>query len=156
MKKMMLRLFAVSEAVSLLFLATLGLSVIIQIVMRNVFSSGSVILEEFARFSLVCIVFLMIPVLVSRQAHILVDFFIMNAPAKLKGIASLFSRVCQSICTLFLLYAVWMVLQRNGGVRTPAMRMPNYIFYIPLTFGLFLTLGALVTGIQASPRKDDV
>ncbi len=57
------------EFFGIIFLLMLFLSVLIQIVMRNIFNSGSIQLEELARFSLVSLVFLMIPVLTWKKTN---------------------------------------------------------------------------------------
>ncbi len=129
----------VLETASLLFLILLFACVLTQIIMRNFFNSGSVVLEELARFSLVSLVFLMIPVLIVDKQHIMVDLVTSRLPKKLKRV---FEIVCEGLAlfmSFFLLFSVNQVISKNWSVRTPAMRMPNFIMYIPIVLGITLT-----------------
>jgi len=136
MSKVLKTASRIFEGFSLAFLLTLFFCVFVQIVMRNFFSSGSIVLEELARLSLVSMVFLMLPVLSLDGQHIIVDIL----TSRLKGTARKLSNlIIQTLCTgfsVFLLAAIAQVLQKNWSVRTSAMRMPNIILYIPIVLGL--------------------
>lgn len=138
------------ENAAIAFLATLVFSIGAQIVMRNLFSSGSVALEELARFSLVSAVFLMVPVLALRRQHIIVDIILLQLPP---GARRIFDLAIQAVCAafgIFVLYAIYMIMQRNWNIRTPAMRMPNALFYLPVILGMLLyTFGSASNFIDA-------
>jgi len=124
------------ESVAIAFLVVLCLSVFIQIIMRNFFASGSIILEELARFSLVSLVFLMLPVLTVRKQHIIVDFVLnMLAVPVRKGFV-LVIQIVIGAGSIFLILAISRIMVMNYNVRTAALRMPNYIFYLPVALGL--------------------
>lgn len=152
MKSMLRGLGRIYEAVSIVFLAILCLSVSIQIIMRNVFSAGSIVLEELARFSLVTLVFLMIPVLAVYRKHIMVDFFLLRFPARMRRLIDAVIQILSAAATIFLLMAIAKIMERNWNVRTPAMRMPNVIFYTPVALGLLFTLLACIANLF-SPDK---
>jgi TRAP-type C4-dicarboxylate transport system permease small subunit len=147
MKSILQGLSRIFEAVSIAFLATLCLSVFIQIIMRNVFSAGSIVLEELARFSLVTLVFLMIPVLAMDRKHIMVDFFILKLPVRLRRLVDAVIQILSAAATIFLLVAIAKIMERNWNVRTPAMRMPNVLFYTPVALGLLFTLLACIVNL---------
>ncbi|MBN2859024.1 MAG: TRAP transporter small permease subunit [Sphaerochaetaceae bacterium] len=127
------------EGLALLFLVTLFLCVFTQIVMRNFFDSGSVYIEELARFSLVSLVFLMIPVLLIDRQHIVVDLL----TSRLRGKTLLGTQVIVEVLIIFLafflLYSSSEVLLNNWSVRSPAMKMPNLVLYIPIVLGILFT-----------------
>lgn len=132
------------------FLLVLFASVFIQIVMRNLFNSGSIQLEEIARFSLVSLVFLMAPVLVIEKQHIIVDVVLIF----LKGpVRRIFDAVIQIACcaySVYILVAIVKIMQRNWNVKTPAMGMPNIVFYIPIGLGIaFMVVGTAWQAAQA-------
>ena len=135
------------ETVSLIFLILLFGCVLTQIIMRNFFNSGSVIIEELARYSLVSLVFLMIPVLIVDKQHIIVDLVTSRLPKKLQWIFELLGEGCLFLMALFLLLSVNQVLSKNWSVKTPAMRMPNYIMYIPIVIGIAFTAVAALSFI---------
>ena len=155
MKSLLRGLGRIFEAVSVAFLATLCLSVFIQIIMRNVFSAGSIVLEELARFSLVVLVFLMVPVLAVHRKHIMVDFFLLKLPARLRRLVDAVIQILSSAATIFLLVAIAKIMERNWNVRTPAMRMPNILFYTPVALGLLFTLLACIANLFSYTKGVD-
>ena len=140
MKRILRAVSGIFENLSVVFLATLCLSVFTQIIMRNFFSAGSIILEELARFSLVSLVFLMIPVLTIGKQHIIVDFVLNKLPVPAR---KLFDLVIQILCmatSAFLIVAISRIMVMNYNVRTAALKMPNWLFYLPVALGLALNV----------------
>ncbi len=124
------------EFFGIIFLLMLFLSVLIQIIMRNVFNAGSIQLEELARFSLVSLVFLMIPVLTWRNQHIIVDIVVLYMNEEMKRWFSVITQLLVMIFGLYVLNAIVTIMEFNWNVRTPALAMPNVVFYIPITLGV--------------------
>ena len=156
MRKIIKKTGMIFEDVSIIFLLVLFASVFIQIIMRNFFNSGSVVLEELARFSLVSLVFLMIPVLIVDKQHIIVDIVLVRLSQLWRRIFAICIEFCTIGLTIFLLFAIRQVMMRNWSVRTPAMRMPNIIFYIPIVLGLvFMVVASSMHLIDAiKDRKE--
>ncbi len=144
MKKILKIAGQIMEDLSIVLLVILFLSVFAQIIMRNFFSTGSVILEELARLCLISLVFMMIPVLFLDKQQIIVDILIARVSPKIRRVMELIVYFLSSALTVFLLVAISQVMERNWNVRTPAIRMPNIVFYIPIVLGLVCTLGACV------------
>lgn len=138
------------ENVSIAFLLLLFSSVLVQIIMRNFFNSGSVKLEELARFSLVSLVFLMVPVLIIEKQHIIVDFLIVRLSRRAARCFEIGIQALTCALAIFLLFSVNQVMVNNWSVRTPALRMPNIIMYIPIVLGLvFMAVGSCVYFVEA-------
>ena len=144
MKKILKISGQIMEDLSIVLLVILFLSVFAQIIMRNFFSTGSVILEELARLCLVSLVFMMIPVLFLDKQQIIVDILIARVSPKIRRVMELIVHLLCSALMVFLLVAISQVMERNWNVRTPAIRMPNIVFYIPIVLGLVCSLGACV------------
>lgn len=144
------------EAVAVLFLLLLFFSVMIQIIMRNVFHAGSIKLEELARFSLVSLVFLMIPTLTLRKQHIIVDIVLLYLPQKIKRWASVVTQALVLFFGLYVLWAISTIMQFNWNVRTPALAMPNVVFYIPITLGIVAMVVFSFAGMIASLLNKEV
>ena len=124
------------QAVAVVFLLVLFLSVFIQIIMRNVFHAGTIQLEELARVSLVSLVFLMIPVLTYEKRHIIVDIVLLYLPKQAKKWVSVVTQLLVMCFGIYVLWAIATIMERNWSVRTPALNMPNIVFYIPITLGI--------------------
>ncbi|HCG62896.1 MAG TPA: hypothetical protein DEZ27_03575 [Sphaerochaeta sp.] len=145
MHKFMQKTSKVLESSSIVFLLVLFACVLVQIIMRNFFSSGSVVLEELARFCLVSLVFLMVPVLTIDKQHIIVDILSARVPKRIRPVLEICIELLCIGLAVFLLIAVNQVMTRNWSVRTPAIRMPNILFYLPIVIGLvFMSIGAAV------------
>jgi len=143
------------QNISVVFLITLFLSVATQIVMRNVFNAGSIMIEELARFSLVSLVFLMIPVLTIEKKQIVVDIVLLYLPAPIRKIFDLFIQALSAGFSVFILVAIARIMERNWNVRTPAMRMPNAVFYFPVAAGILFTLiGSLYHFVKTLNSKE--
>lgn len=145
----------VVEGVSIVSLLVLFLSVLIQIIMRNLFATGSVVLEELARYCLVTLVFLMAPVLLIDNQHVLVDFLVSKISGAVKKCVEFVVHVVSFCFVLFLIFSVAQVLMHNWSVRTPAMHMPNSIFYIPIIISLLLMLVIVISNIVMDLKKKE-
>ncbi|MDC7231269.1 MAG: TRAP transporter small permease subunit [Sphaerochaetaceae bacterium] len=150
MQRFLKKMAGLYELLGILFLLMLFLSVLIQIVMRNIFNSGSIQLEELARFSLVSLVFLMIPVLTWKNQQIIVDIVILYLPERVKRWFSAITQLLVMVFGLYVLYAIVTIMEFNWNVRTPALAMPNVVFYIPITLGvlamcIFSLAGVIIT-----------
>jgi TRAP-type C4-dicarboxylate transport system permease small subunit len=155
MRRIVRTLCDLYQKLSVAFLAALCLSVFAQIILRNVFSAGSVVLEELARFSLVSLVFLMIPSLTVNRQQIIVDFVVNRLPAGARKTVEAFAQLLSAASSVFLIFAIALIMERNWSVRTPAMRMPNYLFYLPAALGIALNaLAALDRMIGAFAKKE--
>ncbi|MCF7944874.1 MAG: TRAP transporter small permease subunit [Spirochaetia bacterium] len=143
------------ENIAILFLVLLFSSVLIQIIMRNFFNNGSVKLEELARFSLVSIVFIMVPVLIVDKQHIIVDILLVRLPTKARRFFEILIQSLSFGIAVFMMFSVNHVMIRNWSVRTPALRMPNFILYIPIVLGLvFMALGSFLYLMDAFRPPD--
>ncbi len=136
MDKLLKNVTKVYRWAALIFLLVLFLSVFIQIIMRNIFHAGSIQLEELARISLVSLVFLMIPVLSAEHKHIIVDIVLIYLPERIKRWFLIFSDLLMGLFGLYVLWAISTIMQRNWNVRTPALGLPNAVFYLPVTLGI--------------------
>lgn len=143
------------QSSAIAFLIILILSVVIQIIMRNLFNAGSIVLEELARFSLVSLVFLMIPSLTIEKKQIVVDIILMHLPRGLRRMFDTAIYLLASGFSVFILIAIALIMKKNWNVRTPAMRIPNAIFYLPIAFGmLFNLVGSLWHFVETLTRKE--
>ncbi|HPX29122.1 MAG TPA: TRAP transporter small permease [Sphaerochaeta sp.] len=124
------------QALAFIFLLALFTSVLIQIVMRNIFNAGSIHLEELARLSLVSMVFLMIPVLFFEGKHIIVDIVTTYLPKAFYRWLKAGTDFLVVLFGIYILNAIATIMERNWNVRTPALAIPNAVFYIPITLGI--------------------
>lgn len=119
-------------------LGLLSALVVAQVVCRNVFDLGLPWADELARFAGIALVFFSLPRLLIDGGHIAVDI-LPNAlgPAK----RAMLSRINGILLLLFcggMLFGLYKFLQRAGKFSTPAMDMPNWIYYLPAVLSIAL------------------
>ena len=59
---------------------------------------------------------------------------------------------------IYVLWAIATIMERNLSVRTPALNMPNVVFYIPITLGIFAmtVLSLLGVWMSISGKEEEV
>lgn len=118
--------------------------VLLQIVCRNFFDLGLPWADELARFSGIALVFLAIPNLLLQNKHIRMDLLREYLSAKSWAVLERFSDLLVLIYCAVSLFGFYKFLWRAAKFSTPALGMPNLIFYFPALLGtLVLAMVAL-------------
>ncbi|NYT38670.1 TRAP transporter small permease subunit [Allopusillimonas soli] len=135
----------VFEWLAIIMLLLTTFLVVLQVVARNAFQAGLPWADELARYGGLGIVYLAVPLLLLRGGHIAVDI----VSGRLRGRARHIIFVLNEAITLafcgFFLAGGYLFLVKAGKFATPALRMPNLIFYLPAMLGMVLfTLVAIL------------
>ncbi|MFC6489466.1 TRAP transporter small permease [Nitratireductor sp. GCM10026969] len=144
------------RTVAILLLALMFVLVFGQVVGRNVFDLGMPWADEFARFSGIGVVFLCVPLLALRGQHVAVDLVPMMLPRHLRRYAHAFVEIAVLVFCMLTLYGFQSFLSRAGKFATPAIGMPNWLFYAPalLSFVLLLLVAVVrLAGIFSDPAS---
>lgn len=127
-------------------LAVMTILIVLQVASRNFFNLGLPWADELARLTGLTLVFFTIPLLQYQGRHIAVDMF----SSRLKGIAGTVLRCINEAAVLvfcvLLLLSFADFLQRAAHFSTPAMGMPNWLFYAPALTGVVCC--SLVTALR--------
>lgn len=134
------RLCRAGEAVAIAsLLAATGL-ILVQIVGREFFNAGLPWADELARFAGLAMVFLVVPVLLQHGMHVRVDYFLGKLGPRAQKRVELANEIATlAFCVLFVWAAYWF-MQRAGRFSTPAVGIPNLVYYLPAMLGMALTL----------------
>ncbi|MGA7975529.1 MAG: TRAP transporter small permease [Pseudolabrys sp.] len=135
----------------LLALGALTALVVAQVVCRDFFDLGLPWADELARFCGIALVFLSIPRLLLNGGHVAVDI-LPNALGP--GKRAVLGRINNLLILLFcavVLYGMYEFLLRAGKFATPAMGIPNWLYYLPAVLGLVLF--AVVALQRVVPRR---
>jgi TRAP-type C4-dicarboxylate transport system permease small subunit len=120
-------------------IAATGL-IMMQIVAREIFVAGISWADELARYAGLAVIFLGVPALLVRDEHVKVDMFLNMMPERTRHFFLIANDVLMVVfCGLFV-YAGWLFLQRASRFSTPALGMPNLIWYLPAIIGMLLML----------------
>ncbi|MGB6006743.1 TRAP transporter small permease [Castellaniella sp.] len=126
------------ERLAIVMLLLTTFLVVLQVAARNFWQAGLPWADELARYGGLGIVYLAIPLLLLQDGHIAVDIF----SSRLKGragrlLAVINELIVLAFCGLFL-YGSYLFLMKAGKFATPALRMPNLVFYLPVVVGMLL------------------
>lgn len=156
MNKILKKVDKAYQAIAVGFILTLFVTIFLQIILRNFFNSGSVHLEELARYSMVSLVFITIPVLTFRNGHIVVDFIPLRLPAKVQRWIAVVNNLLVMFFGVYILAAIVSIMQRNWNVRTPGLNMPNALFYLPVFLGILaMTIVSLLGVFMSFTNKGE-
>ncbi len=145
----------VLERIAMILLGVMTTLVLLQIVGRDLFQAGWPWADELARYSGLGLVYLTIPLLLQQDRHVRVDMLssrLRGAPAVVLSVINELLTVV--FCALFL-WGGWAFMQRAAKFSTPALGLPNWLYYLPAMVGMvFFTLVAvrrLTRAVRARP-----
>lgn len=146
------------EMCGVVLLATAFLSIFVQVLYRFVISKVVILplsfTEELSRFCLFWLIYLELPITVKMGLESANTFFI----NKFKGLPKLFLYVVvQCICLFVALTAFrysFVVLSTNRTYRSPAMGLPGFMMYIPITISMLFILLRYVIDVVGIVSKE--
>jgi TRAP-type C4-dicarboxylate transport system permease small subunit len=134
------RLTSFLEKVSLVALAAVVVLIFAQVVLRNLFSVAYASIDELARMAHVCMVFLLVPLLFRKGLHLNVDFLTHLMPPRVRRVLALFSALLTALYGAFFLVSEYQFMMKNGSVPSPALGIPNWLFFAGAYVGMALLL----------------
>lgn len=156
------------ESIAMVLLGVMTFLVLLQIAGRDLFGSGWPWADELARYAGLGVVYLTIPLLLTRDGHVKVDMLSSRFTGKAAYFLLLFNEALIVLfCALFF-WGGWAFMQKAAKFSTPALGMPNWLFYLPAALGMLLFAlvavrrllralkGLPVTGAQATSAAQGV
>jgi len=129
-----------AEIVAIWALVGITALILAQVVAREAFAAGLPWADELARYFGLCVIFLVVPILLANDEHVKVDLFLNMMPSGARRLVRAANEVLTVVfCALFLV-AGWLFMQRAWKFSTPAIGMPNLIYYLPALIGMALLL----------------
>ncbi|MCZ4312989.1 TRAP transporter small permease [Comamonadaceae bacterium G21597-S1] len=145
------------ERLAMLLLAVMTGFILVLVTARNVFALGLPWAEELARYAGLGVVYLAVPLLL-QDKHIKVDLLL----KRLRGNGARALNVVNELIVLgfalLFLWGGWLFLLRAAQFSTPALSMPNWLYYLPAALGMVLfALVALQRVLRAlrGPARDE-
>ena len=130
---------------SLVLLAALIVTPLVQIGMRGVFNVPLAGAEELAKYFLICLTFLAAPYVTAQGGQIRMEEFQGMLPPRPRWLLQLFIELCAVALFGILLVASVVTISRNMNSVTPILEMPFWLFFAPLVAGsLLLVVETLV------------
>jgi TRAP-type C4-dicarboxylate transport system permease small subunit len=133
-----------AEYVAMSALAGIIGLILLQVVAREAFAAGLPWADELARYLGFCVIFLVVPILLANGEHVKVDLFLnMMSPGPRRAVGIANEVLTVVFCALFL-YAGWLFMQRAWKFASPAIGIPNLVWYLPAMIGMTLLLAVAV------------
>lgn len=127
------------ELVAMALLVVATAAIMVEILARGFFNVGLPGVGELARYAGLGLIFLVVPLLLAQDAHVKVDlFFLRSRGATRRGLAFFNELATLAFCVLFLV-SCWWFMQRAARFSTPALGLPNLLYYLPAIAGMVLT-----------------
>jgi TRAP-type C4-dicarboxylate transport system permease small subunit len=129
-----------AETIAIAALIAVTALIMLQIGGRELFNVGFPWADELARFAGLIVIFMGVPMLLLRDEHGKVDMFLNMIPASPRRFFIVSNDVLMVLFCAMFAYAGWLFLQRAARFSTPALGMPNLIWYLPAIVGMLLML----------------
>lgn len=112
--------------------------VVLQVAARNALQLGLPWADELARYGGLGIVYLAVPLLLLNNGHIAVDIVSSRLRGRVGYVAQIVNElIVLGFCAVFL-WGGYLFLLKAGRFSTPALRLPNLVFYLPIMLGMAL------------------
>lgn len=141
------------EKLSLIALPAIATLVFAQIVLRNFFSLAYASIDELARFAHINMVFLLVPFLFREGLHINVDLLTRWAPPAARRVLTALSALLTALYSAVFLVSEYQFMMKNGSVPTPALGIPNWLFFAGAYVGMALLLVTACEQLFAEAKK---
>jgi TRAP-type C4-dicarboxylate transport system permease small subunit len=119
----------------LFMLILMTILVVGQVICRNFFDLGLPWADELARFCGVALVFLAAPRLLLDNKHIAVDLVPDMLPRAGRAVLEVVNRLLSLAFSAIILWALYKFLLRGWKFATPALGIPNLVYYLPAILG---------------------
>ncbi len=127
------------EWVAMAMLVVATTAIMVEVFARGLLSIGLPGAGELARFAGLALIFLTVPLLLANDAHVKVDLLSARTSGKRKRALHLFNELATLAFCAFFLVACWWFMQRAARFSSPALAIPNIIYYAPAIAGMVLT-----------------
>jgi TRAP-type C4-dicarboxylate transport system permease small subunit len=145
LRRLLFAVCRVAESAAVLMLFAVTTLVMIQVFARELFNDGAPWADELARFCGLGLIFLAVPLLLLKDGHVRVDMFLNLLPRAPRRVADVLNEYLAS---------GWFFMQRAGRFSSPALSIPNLVYYMPAAIGMALTLLAAIDRVLAALRGD--
>lgn len=151
----MRRLLSIDKNISILCLSVMLLTVIAQVLMRELFDFPLVGAEEFVRYLMIWIVLFPLAFTLREGGHIAMTELRDMFPAPLRNALSLLSDVASIVVFAIVSWSAMSVILDNANNTTATLQIPFWIFFLPNVLGfVLLTIGyVLIVAKRMAPKN---
>lgn len=138
LRRALVALCRLAETLAALCLFAVTTLIMIQVFARELFNDGAVWADELARWFGLGLIFLAVPLLLVNNGHVRVDMFLNLLPRLPRRAADIAIEILTLVFCALYLVSGWYFMQRAGRFSTPALSIPNLLYYMPAAVGMAL------------------
>lgn len=146
----------IEESCLLVAFWALGITVFAQFFFRYFLNMPLGWTEELARYLMISVAFLGLPVVTRRGEHIAIDMFVEMLPATARPWFEVLAGIIQILIIATLAWQAWALAQLSGQAMSAIPLPKSVIYYIVLTgltFNLAATMLRLTDRLQGAPLE---
>lgn len=136
-------------------------AIMVEVLARGLFSVGLPGMGEVAKWAGLGLIFLGVPLLLARDEHVKIDLLFERSRGPLRRALAFGNELATAAFCLLFLWACWGFMQRAARFSTPALGIPNLVYYLPAIAGMVLAalvaidrLAGLLQGRSAARGED--
>lgn len=150
-------IFGLDKEISILCLSVMLVTVILQVLMRELFDFPLVGAEEFVRYLMIWIVLFPLAFTLREGGHIAMAELRDMLPKPIREGLSIFSDVCSLIVFAIVSWSSLSVIIENPNNTTATLQIPFWVFFLPNLLGfVLLTVGYLLILMKRIGRPASV
>lgn len=139
LRPLLLPLCRTFEALAMALVVVVTGAIMTEVVARGFFNLGLPGAGEIAKYAGLGLIFLGVPLLLARDEHVKVDMLFVRSRGATRRLLTVCNELATlAFCVLFLVSCGWF-MQRAARFSTPALSIPNLLYYLPAIAGMALT-----------------
>lgn len=155
------KVFAVFLAIQLTCLIFITVLMFGQVIVREVFNTGVQWVYEMSCMLQVTMVWLGVPALLYKSENITITILYNVTPKLIKRILDVLKYIVIVSSVVMMTYGYVLYIKELALTKSPALRIPNYLFFWAFPFGIFMIILVLIfktkmiLGIENPPGTPD-
>lgn len=113
-------------------------AIMAEVMARGLFDLGLPGVGEIAKWAGLGLIYLGVPLLLARDEHVRVDMLYAASRGRTRRMLSFGNELATCLFCLLFLWACWGFMQRAARFSTPALGIPNLVYYLPAIAGMGL------------------
>ena len=138
--KILTAFIQILEIVAIFSLFGISAVIFAQILLRNLLSIGFPWADELSRFLHITLIFLTVPILYRERIIFKIDIFVERLPASAQNVVGAFTSLACVAFSLAFLFSFIEFMRVSWDVPSPALQMPNLLFFFGAFLGILLFL----------------
>jgi len=139
------KIIKILEFVSVFCLILISVVIMVQILLRNLFSIGFPWADELSQFLHIMLIFLTVPILYRERSLFKIELFADRLPGVVQFVLRLISVSACIGFSIFFMVSFTEFMRGSWNVPSPSLRLPNILFFGSIFLGI---AGLLIMSVE--------